>query len=91
MTIRQYASKYQDETPITFSSTNNSYIELSLFQTGDSSSCSTVYDFKKFVESAKENNGYYYARYEASCGSDGKAKSKYKSRPLGKNISGKCS
>ena len=43
---------------------------------GNSGNNATAFDLNGFISSVEKNKGFYYARYEASKGSDGKAKSK---------------
>ena len=47
----------------------------------------TALNLKKFLDSVKENGGYYIARYEASYGTDEKANSKVSNRFLTSNDS----
>ena len=74
--LKQSAENYTQEVII------NSYREeLPTYRQGVASSDldglnTTALNLKGFIDSVKENGGYYIARYEASYGTDGKANSK---------------
>ena len=75
-TLQQNAENCADEVLISLY-----YKELATSRTGVASSGTdglntTALNLKEFVDSVKENGGYYIARYEASYGIDGKANSK---------------
>lgn len=85
--LKQSAENYANETEINIteidptSTENYAYKELKINRTGVASSGldgenETALNLKGFIDSVKENGGYYIARYEASYGTDGKANSK---------------
>ena len=74
--LKQSAENYTQEVLI-----NSYYKELATYRQGgasgdDNSLNTTALNLKGFIDSVKENGGYYIARYEASYGTDGKANSK---------------
>ena len=75
----QLASDYSKESELTID--NIKYREISTSSqgtsgSGNSGNNATAFDLNGFISSVEKNKGFYYARYEASKGSDGKAKSK---------------
>ena len=78
-TLKQDAVNYTQEVEITYD--GYKYKEVATSRTGVASNGTdglntTALNLKGFVDSVKENGGYYIARYEASYGTDGKANSK---------------
>ena len=74
--LKQSTENYTQEVVI-----DSSYKELSTYRQGVASSGldgsnTTALNLKGFIDSVKENGGYYIARYEASYGTDGKVNSK---------------
>ena len=75
--IQQNATNYTAQTVI-----NTYYKELTISRVGTLNNNrtqdknATALNLKGFIDSVKENEGYYIARYEASYGKDGKANSK---------------
>ncbi len=77
--LRQTAENYTDETEEIL--IGSSYKELATYREGKESLGTdgenrTAKELEKFIESVRQNGGYYIARYEASYGEDGKANSK---------------
>ena len=76
--LKQSAENYTQEVLI-----NSCYKELTTARTGTVNSSdrkkdtnTTALDLKGFIDSVRNNGGYYIARYEATYGTDGKANSK---------------
>lgn len=81
--LKQTAQNYSSEVKIESDVVQYYYIELSTFREGKEGFYSneigenrTAKELGKFVESVEQNGGYYFARYEASYGTDNKPNSK---------------
>lgn len=79
LTFEQVGKDFSDETEITIGTTKykelvNSRIGVS--STGSNGKNATSFDLEGFIKSVEKNKGFFYARYEASKGTDGKVKSK---------------
>ena len=93
-TLKQDAVNYTQEIEVTYDSYK--YKELTISRAGTVDSNNRLNDtnttalyLKGFIDSVKENGGYYIARYEASYGTDGKANSKVSNRYTDSNVEGK--
>ena len=80
-TLKQDAVNYTQEIEVTYNSYKYKELTISRAGTVDSNNRlndtnTTALNLKGFIDSVKENGGYYIARYEASYGVDGKANSK---------------
>ena len=80
-TLKQDAVNYTQEIEVTYDSYKYKELTISRAGTVDSNNRlndtnTTALNLKGFIDSVKENGGYYIARYEASYGVDGKANSK---------------
>ena len=78
VTSNNYSNTSNDIYKIATTHSNSNFCyELSDSRSGDNTTTNTTaQDLSGFIESVKNNNGYYFARYEASYGMDGKANSK---------------